>query len=311
MNAPSRWDVLVVGGGLAGLTAAIAARHRGCSVLLLDAGSSDRPGGNTRHSCAVRLPSPPRVPPTPADLDRFGQDLAALGSAAVCEPLIDATILGAAELAAFMEAHGAAFSAPYLGVVEPEPSMHFLVGGGLALVRAYVRLANRLGVVYAADATVSELCSGANGTIVGIVAHVAGRTERIDARSIIVATGGSESVDAAGVPNAVVRGGAANTGGLFRAFAELDATFVGDGLDLVAVDARSPEFDGGSATAIDAAGFGILIDSDGRMLYDSSASEWSVARTEVGSAVAGARGGRAAVCWDGSSHGRFAPTPWA
>ncbi|HWD25266.1 MAG TPA: FAD-binding protein, partial [Acidimicrobiales bacterium] len=109
----------------------------------------------------------------------------------------------------------------------------------------------------------------------------------------------------------VVRGGAENTGVLHRAFAELDAVFVGDGFDLVAVDARSPEFDGGPATAIDAAGFGILIDSDARMLYDSSGSEWSVARTEVGSAVVGARGGRAAVCWDGSSHGRFAPTPWA
>ncbi|MET0922408.1 MAG: FAD-dependent oxidoreductase, partial [Xanthobacteraceae bacterium] len=46
----SQPDVLVVGGGLAGLSAALAARERGASVLVLERAPIEERGGNSRFS---------------------------------------------------------------------------------------------------------------------------------------------------------------------------------------------------------------------------------------------------------------------
>src|SRR6195952_2096672 len=49
-----RYDVLVIGGGNAALCAAIAARRRGASVLVLEAAPKFYRGGNTRHTRNMR-----------------------------------------------------------------------------------------------------------------------------------------------------------------------------------------------------------------------------------------------------------------
>src|SRR6266542_6489221 len=55
MTVSSRiYDVLVVGGGNAGLCAAIMARQRGASVLLLEQAPRDLRGGNSRHARSMR-----------------------------------------------------------------------------------------------------------------------------------------------------------------------------------------------------------------------------------------------------------------
>ena len=48
------WDVVVIGGGNAGLVAAIAARERVSRVLLLERATAALRGGNTRHTRNVR-----------------------------------------------------------------------------------------------------------------------------------------------------------------------------------------------------------------------------------------------------------------
>jgi len=49
-----RYDVLVVGGGNAGLCAAISARRSGAQVLVLEAAPKFYRGGNTRHTRNMR-----------------------------------------------------------------------------------------------------------------------------------------------------------------------------------------------------------------------------------------------------------------
>src|SRR3970040_649120 len=51
---PDVWDVVVVGGGNAGLCAALAARQVGASVIVLESAPRDFRGGNSRHTRNLR-----------------------------------------------------------------------------------------------------------------------------------------------------------------------------------------------------------------------------------------------------------------
>ena len=48
------WDVIVMGGGNAGVCAAISAAERDCSVLVIEAAPADMRGGYTRHTRNLR-----------------------------------------------------------------------------------------------------------------------------------------------------------------------------------------------------------------------------------------------------------------
>ena len=48
------WDVIVMGGGNAGVCAAISAAERDCTVLVIEAAPADMRGGNTRHTRNLR-----------------------------------------------------------------------------------------------------------------------------------------------------------------------------------------------------------------------------------------------------------------
>lgn len=235
-----------------------------------------------------------------------------LGAPAAHVPLLEATARGATQLAPFMVAHGAAFSGPYAGVIDDEPSLHYLVGGGLALVRAYRRAADRLGVVFAADAAVTDLVPGTTpGTVAGVVATVSGRAEQIDARAVIVASGGAEAAPTGGDgAAALLRGGRENTGVLFSLLGDLGAEFVGEGAHLVAVDARAPAFDGGIAPRADAIVLGVTVDRSGRRLFDGPIDPAAHVNGVLGAVVAGATGGEAAVIWDDAAARRVRPACW-
>ena len=48
------WDIVVIGGGNAGVCAAITAAERGCSVLVIETAPREFRGGNTRHTRNLR-----------------------------------------------------------------------------------------------------------------------------------------------------------------------------------------------------------------------------------------------------------------
>ena len=60
-TVPSATEVLVIGGGNAGLSAAITARQLGAHVLVLEKGEQAMRGGNTRHTRNLRVMHPKPV----------------------------------------------------------------------------------------------------------------------------------------------------------------------------------------------------------------------------------------------------------
>src|SRR3990172_5091863 len=54
MTWPESYDVAVIGGGNAGLCAALAARQAGASVIVLEGAPRDLRGGNSRHTRNLR-----------------------------------------------------------------------------------------------------------------------------------------------------------------------------------------------------------------------------------------------------------------
>src|SRR4030081_2681049 len=75
-------DVVVAGGGNAGLVAAISARHLVDSVLLLERAPTWMRGGNSRHTRDIRYAHPPGEPYTTGEAypaDELLDDLLRVG----------------------------------------------------------------------------------------------------------------------------------------------------------------------------------------------------------------------------------------
>ena len=55
-----KYDVVVVGGGVAGLSAACSAAENGARVALLERATEAETGGNTRYTCLLYTSPSPR-----------------------------------------------------------------------------------------------------------------------------------------------------------------------------------------------------------------------------------------------------------
>ena len=101
-------DVLVVGGGSAGLSAAIAARRSGASVRLVEHAQAKLRGGNTRHARNFRLmhDKPEWYVPDSYSEDAFFKDLVRVTRGATDEKLSRILIRGSAEIAEWLIGNG-------------------------------------------------------------------------------------------------------------------------------------------------------------------------------------------------------------
>ncbi|MBK5928624.1 hypothetical protein CCR87_15010, partial [Rhodobaculum claviforme] len=146
MGAGLRTGVLVIGGGFAGLCAAIEARLAGADVLLVDAAPPHLFGGNTRHCRNIRLATDRATPwqrgRYPAE--EFAADLIAAGAPdpALAHRLAE----GAGTLGPWLLAQGVALEGWADGNLPPSRRTAFLAGGGQGMTRALVRRAVALGV---------------------------------------------------------------------------------------------------------------------------------------------------------------------
>ena len=183
-------DVLVIGGGNAALCAALMAREAGASVMLLEASPREWRGGNSQHTrnlrCMHDAPQDVLVDAYPEE--EFWQDLVKVTGGATDETLARIVIRASSTCRSWMRSHGVRFQPSLSGALHTARTNAFFMGGGKALVNAYYRSAEQLGIRIRYDAPVEklELRDGR------FVAAFCG-SERIEARSCVLASGGFES----------------------------------------------------------------------------------------------------------------------
>ena len=153
------WDVVVIGGGNAGLVAAMAADDLGASVLVLERAPRHMRGGNSRHTRNIRcVHKADEFNTGDYDYDELWHDLCNVGEGPNDEELAAFTVRDSATIPAWMYAHGARWQAPLSGTLHLGRTNRFFLGGGKALLNAYYRQADRrprIEVAY--DAMVEEL----------------------------------------------------------------------------------------------------------------------------------------------------------
>lgn len=261
MNAPpSHADVIVVGGGNAGFSAAHAAAERGRRVVLLERGARGMHGGNSfytagatriahdglddlrdivepdeRHGCTI-------VPPySPED---YAGDLAKVTEGRNDPALTDVLVHEAASTVRWLHALGMRYRLMYERQAYERPDGSFLfwgglhvgnVGGGEGLIADHTRVAESLGTDVRYGIDVRELLFE-DDRVVGVAA-VSEDGERMELRadSVVLAAGGFEASPelrrthlGEGWQNAVVRGTPYNKGQMIQAALAIGAARGGD-----------------------------------------------------------------------------------
>lgn len=246
-------DILVIGGGLAALCAAITARRAGATVRLAEASPRSLRGGNTRHSRNLRIrhdaPGPPPEPlfrltyPAADFLADLHTANAGAGNPQLCHVLVDRS----AELPEWLAAQGVVFQTRD---IPPSRKTAFLLGGGMAALNALYATAEALGVEILYDHPIPSLL-----------------LHDLPASAVIVCCGGHQADLRHGLIN---RGTPFASGTMLHSLLAQGVAAVGqDGAaHLVAVDARSPDHDGGIVTRVDGMCHGMVVDGAGNRFQD-------------------------------------------
>ena len=313
-------DVLVIGGGNAALCAALMARESGASVTLLEAAPKEWRGGNSSHTRNIRCmhEEPQDVLLESYPEEEYWQDLLKVTGGITNESLARIAIRESATCRTWMQKYGVHFQAPLSGTLHLSRTNAFFMGGGKALVNAYYRSAEKVGVDIQYDAEVASIELSDNQFIAANLKD--GR--RIAAKSCVLAAGGFESniewqreawgIDENGsspADNFLIRGTTFNKGVLLKHMIAAGADQVGDPTQahMAAIDARSPLYDGGICTRIDCVSLGIVVNKNAKRFYDEGEDFWPKRYAIWGRLVAQQPDQIAYSIIDSKSIGRFMP----
>lgn len=252
-------DVVVVGGGNAGFTAAHAAAIRGRKVVLLEKGSEDMAGGNSFYTAgATRIAhggladlqewvepderhGRTEVPPYSAD--EYAADLAKVTEGRNDPELTKVLVEESQPTLRWLNSLGLKYRLMYERQAFERPDGSFLfwgglhvgnVGGGEGLIEDHTRVAAELGIdvrySHAAKSLIVE-----DGRVVGVVTDSPVGELSLRAESVILTAGGFEADPqlrrehlGEGWENAKVRGTPNNTGDMIAAALKIGAERGGD-----------------------------------------------------------------------------------
>jgi tricarballylate dehydrogenase len=291
------YDVIVVGGGIAGLSAALSATEGGARVALLDRATEQETGGNTRYTEAyLRMKSPDEVSdgladtlvddfmghPDPGIMADSGLDWSRRNPLLRAHQVIDLDYVSAFEDNAgptlrWLEGHGVAFGQLPTLFLTVSTTRMAPVGGGLALVETLGAKARSLGVDFHFQTTARSLVVDDSGAVTGVEAVDAHGARRTFTGRVVLASGGYQGNaelmaryhGASGMLcRPVARGGNYNKGeGIEMAMAIGAATAGNFSLfHAEPVDPRSPD----PEAAIMAFTYGILVNVNAERFVDEA-----------------------------------------
>lgn len=280
----SQYDIVIIGGGNAALCAAITAAEAGSSVVILEVAPEIYRGGNSRHTRNFRCmhSGPMSVLVESYEPDEYLQDLLKVTGGNTDVDLAQLVINESEGCLPWMEDHGVHFQPSLSGTLSLARTNAFFLGGGKALVNAYYRTAERLGVTVLYEAEVTHIALQDN-RVDRIEVEVNGQPDTIHAKSVVVAAGGFEAntewLKQAWGPaaeNFLIRGTPYNRGRVLRDLLDQGLQSVGDPTQChaVAIDGRAPKFDGGIVTRLDCVPFSVVVNNQGERFYDEGEDVW-------------------------------------
>ena len=277
-------DVLVIGGGNAALCAAITAAESGVSVSLLESAPKPYRGGNSRHTRNFRCmhSGPMGMLSGQYGEDEFFDDLIKVTNGKTDEKLARMCIRASEEAYGWMASRGVRFQPALSGTLSLSRTNAFFLGGGKALVNAYYRTAEALGVEICYDAEVVHLDRDGS-RINDVAACIKGEHVLFSPCAVVVASGGFQAdLDwlarawGEAARNFLIRGTPYNRGVVLKDLLDQGIESVGDPTQChaVAIDGRAPKFDGGIVTRLDCVPFSAVVNKFGDRFYDEGEDVW-------------------------------------
>ncbi len=281
------FDIVIIGGGNAALCAAISAASKGnLKIALLESSPKEWRGGNSQHTRNLRSMhnAPTDVLTQIYSEDEFFEDVFKVTKGQTNEEYARFVISHTPQAVEFAKKYGVRFQPSMRGTLHLGRTNAFFLGGGKSLVNAYYNAAQNLGVEIFYEFEALDLLVE-NGLCKEILVLDKKQNKQISfkTKAVIVASGGFESnlewlEDAWGekARHFIIRGTRFNQGKMLKALQKNNAKIIGDPTQghMVAIDARTPKYDGGIASRVDCVSLGIVVNKKAQRFYDEGEDFW-------------------------------------
>ena len=331
----SKYDVVVIGGGNAGMSAAHSAREAGANVLVLERSPEHKRGGNSaftgggfrmvHHGAEDIKKIVPDLSEDEIARTDFGEysretyldDLFNITQYFIDPDLAEVIVDNSTDTVHWLRERGISFVPNYGRQAYNVKGKYkffggvviYANGGGAGLVEAHYRSADKHGIEVRYGIRAIGLAVGENG-VEGVRTLVKGREEIIPASSVVLASGGFEANRewrarylGPGWDQAKVRGTRYNTGDGIQMALDIGAQSYGQwsGCHSVAWERYASDFgdiDGDHVGYRHSYPFGVMINSEGRRFVDEGADFRNYTYAKYGKAVLEQPGGFAWQVFD-------------